>query len=53
MTKEEFDIKIEECASAYALGTVVDPSDHMDAVNVIKEDYLAGARDAYELLENE
>lgn len=50
MKKEEFKTFIEKSARAYAIETVQDPDNHMDAVECIEADYLEGAWDAYEIL---
>lgn len=52
MTKEEFYTKLEEEASAYALDCVIDASEHMDAVDAIKGDFIEGGIIAYCILNN-
>lgn len=50
MSTDIFWTAIEEEALAYAFESIIDPDNHLDAVEAVKMDYLEGARKAYELL---
>lgn len=50
MTKEEFGKIIEDSATTYAIGAIVDPEEHWDAIEAVAVDYIEGAIKAYELL---
>lgn len=50
MTLDEFINTMESQGMEYAKKSVLDPDDHMDAVQAIADDYLEGAIDAWYLL---
>lgn len=52
MTKEEFYEKLEKEADIYSYESVMDPEEHMDAVEAIKNDFLEGGVTAYCILNN-
>lgn len=51
MCKEEFDEIIYNKAVDYAYSIIEDPEDHLDTVDGVISDFMAGAENAWELLQ--
>lgn len=52
MNKEQFIEEIRKYSREHAMSCVVDPEEHLDAVEAIEYDYIEGAIKAFEIIYN-